>query len=48
MTQTEELAFLENHCADIGGFARRGQIQDWLVKKNEEACIGVRKAEEET
>lgn len=76
MTQTEELAFLEKHCASIGEhfdtvqifvtrfdaeqgtcnasygsgnwFARRGQIQDWLVKENEQTCVGVRKSEEET
>ena len=29
-------------------FARRGQIQDWLVKKNEETRIDIRKFEEET
>ena len=75
MTQTEELAFLERHCADIGEhfdtvqifatrfdpevgtsnasygsgnwFARRGQVQDWLVKKNEETCINTRRAQED-
>jgi hypothetical protein len=29
-------------------FARRGRIQDWLVKKNEQTCVDVRKSEEET